>query len=230
MHVLVVEDDPKVRDLLRRGLQQHLFTVAVAADGAEALWQVEESPVDAIVLDVMLPDTDGFALCSRLRASGAWAPVLMLTARDAVADRVRGLDLGADDYMVKPYDLDELVARLRALIRRSPPPRPVALAVGDLCLDPATREVRRGSASVALTAREFMLLHYLMRHPGEVLSRARLLAHVWDDAYDGDPHVVDVYVSYLRDKIDRPFRRRSLRTVRGAGYQLVDDRASTAAG
>jgi two-component system OmpR family response regulator len=227
VRVLVVEDDPKVRDLLRRGLQQHLFTVAVAGDGAEALWQVAECPVDAIVLDVMLPDTDGFALCDQLRGAGTWTPVLMLTARDSVADRVQGLDLGADDYMVKPYDLTELVARLRALIRRSPLPRPATLQVGDLALDPATRAVRRGGTAITLTAREFMLLHYLMRHTGEVVSRPRLLAHVWDDAYAGDPHVVDVYVSYLREKIDRPFRRYSLGTVRGAGYRLVDDRAAT---
>ena len=229
MRVLVVEDDPKVRDLLRRGLEQQSFAVAVAADGAEALWQVRESNFDAIVLDVILPDADGFVVCDELRISGSWAPILMLTALDDVRDRVRGLNAGADDYLVKPFELAELVARLHALFRRGGAPRPVTLRVGDLSLDPARREVRRGGQPIELTAREFSLLEYFMRHPAESLSRARLLEHVWDDAFDGDPHVVSVYVSYLRDKIDRPFGRSSLETLRGAGYRLRDDPAAPTA-
>jgi two-component system OmpR family response regulator len=227
--VLVVEDDPKVRDLLRRGLEQQSFAVAVAADGAEALWHAREYDYDAIVLDVMLPDTDGFTVCDRLRADGAWAPILMLTALDDVRDRVRGLDVGADDYLIKPFDLAELIARLRALFRRGKPARPAALHVGDLELDPASRKVRRGDVVIELTTREFSLLEYFMRHPQETLSRTRLLDHVWDDAFDRDLHVVNVYISYLRDKIDRPFGRASLQTLRGAGYILHDDLAQPAA-
>ena len=226
MRVLVVEDDPKVRGLLRRGLEQQSFAVAVAADGAEALWRPQESSFDAIVLDVMLPDTDGFTVCDQLRGGGGWAPILMLTALDDVQHRVRGLNAGADDYLVKPFDLAELVARLHALFRRGRAPRPATLRVGDLSLDPAEREVRRGQHVIELTAREFSLLEYFMRHPAESLSRTRLVQHVWDDAFDGDPHVVSVYVSYLRDKIDRPFGRSSLQTVRGAGYRVRDDLAA----
>jgi two-component system OmpR family response regulator len=229
VRVLVVEDDPKVRDLLRRGLEQQSFAVAVAADGAEALWQARESSFDAIVLDVLLPDTDGFTVCDQLRVSGGWAPILMLTALDDVRDRVRGLNTGADDYLVKPFDLAELVARLRALFRRGCAPRPAILRIGDLSLDPARREVRRGEQMIELTAREFSLLEYFMRHPSEPLSRTRLVRHVWDDTFDGDLHVVSVYVSYLRDKIDRPFGRSSLQTVRGAGYRLRDDLAAAPA-
>jgi len=226
VRVLVVEDDPKVRGLLRRVLEQQSFAVAVAADGAEALWRAQESSFDAIVLDVMLPDTDGFTVCDQLRVGGGWAPILMLTALDDVQHRVRGLNAGADDYLVKPFDLTELVARLHALFRRGRAPRPATLQVGDLSLDPAERVVRRGQHMIELTAREFSLLEYFMRHPSESLSRTRLVQHVWDDAFDGDPHVVSVYVSYLRDKIDRPFGRSSLQTVRGAGYRLRDDLAA----
>jgi len=217
VRVLVVEDDPKVRDLLRRGLERQSFAVAVAADGTEALWRAGESGFDAIVLDVMLPDTDGFTVCGRLRASGGWAPILMLTALDDVQHRVRGLNAGADDYLVKPFDLAELVARLHVLFRCGCAPRPATLRVGDLSLDPARHEVRRGEQMIELTAREFSLLEYFMHHPSESLSRIQLIHHVWDDAFDGDPHVVSVYVAYLRDKIDRPFGRSSLQTVRGAG-------------
>jgi two-component system OmpR family response regulator len=230
MRVLVVEDDAKVRSLLRRGLEHEGFSVATAADAAEAHWQVAESAVDAIVLDVLLPDADGFAVCEQLRAQGTWAPVLMLTALDDVRDRVRGLDVGADDYLVKPFALPELAARLRALLRRGAVPRPATLVLGDLSLDPATREVRRGDVVLALTPRERALLELFLRHPEEVLSRSRILEHVWDDHYDGDPHVVSVYVAYLRDKIDRPFGRSSLQTVRGAGYRLRDDRPAVALG
>ena len=226
MRVLVVEDDAKVRDLLRRGLELQCFAVDVVADGAEALWRAGEFSYDAIVLDLMLPDTDGFAICDQLRAAGTWAPILILTALDDVRDRVRGLDAGADDYLVKPFDIVEVAARLRALLRRGRTPRPATLHVGDLSLDPATRDVRRAKVAVTLTPREFSLLEYFMRHPQETISRTRLVEHVWDGAFDGDLHVVNVYVAYLRDKIDRPFNRASLQTVRGAGFRLCDDTAA----
>jgi two-component system, OmpR family, response regulator len=230
VRILVVEDDPKLRTLVRRGLEQQAFSVTVAADGTEALWNATEFDYDAIVLDVMLPDVDGFTVCEKLRAAGSWTPILMLTALDAVEDRVRGLDKGADDYLVKPFDLAELAARLRALFRRGVAPRPANLVVGDLVLDPAAREASRGAVPLALTPREFGLLEYFMRHPGITLSRTRLAQHVWDAAYDGDLHVVNVYVAYLREKIDRPFGRHSLQTVRGSGYRLDDDHAATPAG
>ena len=176
------------------------------------------------MLDVILPDADGFAVCDELRADGSWAPILMLTALDDVQDRVRGLNAGADDYLVKPFDLAELVARLHALFRRGAAPRPVTLRVGDLSLDPARREVRRGGQPIELTAREFSLLEYLMRRSGSVVSKAELLAHVWDDPDEiADLNVVEVYVGYLRRKIDAPFGRKSVQTVRGAGYLLADD-------
>lgn len=222
MRILVVEDDPKLRELVRRGLAQQGFSVDAAPDSAEGLWRAREVAYDVIVLDVLLPDGNGFDLCRSLRKEGNWAPVLMLTALDDVRDRVRGLDVGADDYLVKPFDFGELAARLRSLLRRGAVPRPTRLVVGDLELDPATREVRRGPAEISLTAKEFSLLEYFMRHPEETLSRTRLVEHVWDEAYDGDPHVVSVYVAYLRDKIDRPFNRETLHTVRGAGYRLHD--------
>ena len=225
MRVLVVEDDAKLRALLDRGLGAQGFVVDVAGAGAEGLWKAQELTPDAVVLDVGLPDLDGFELCRLLRAAEIWVPVLMLTARDDVHDRVRGLDVGADDYLVKPFAFDELAARLRALLRRGVAPRPSILQVGDLMLDPATREVRRGSQVLSLTAREHGLLEFLMRRAGCAVSRAEIAHHVWDEAYDGDLHVVSVYIAYVRDKIDRPFGRRSLQTVRGAGYRLLDDHA-----
>ena len=225
LRILVVEDDDKLRGLLARGLEEETFAVDAEANGTDALWRVQEFSYDAVVLDVMLPDLDGFTVCRRLRESGAWVPVLMLTARDAVEDRVRGLDVGADDYLQKPFHFDELTARLRALIRRGAQPRPATLAVGDLVLDPAGREVYRDGQPVGLTSKEFGLLEYFMRHADETLSRSQLLAHVWNDEVTGDPHVVSVYVGYLRNKIDRPFGRSSLRTVRGSGYRLCDDRS-----
>jgi two-component system OmpR family response regulator len=194
--------------------------VDVARSGDDALWAATENPYDAILLDVMLPGLDGLEVCRRLRLANRWAPVMMLTARDAVPDRVTGLDAGADDYLTKPFSFSELLARLRALLRRGPAERPAVLRAGDLSLDPATRVVARGRASIDLTPKEFALLEYLLRHPGEVLSRSRLIEHVWDFAYDGDSNVVDVYVRYLRDKVDRPFGRRTIETVRGAGYRL----------
>jgi two-component system OmpR family response regulator len=224
VRVLVVEDEVKMAALLQRGLQEEGYAVDIAGDGREALWLATENPYDAIVLDVMLPDLDGFEVCRKLREAGGWSPVLMLTARDAVADRVAGLDAGADDYLTKPFSFAELLARLRALVRRGTPERPPVLEVGDLVLDPATRHVVRGDTSVELTAREFSLLEYLMRHPGEVLSRTRLIEHVWDFAFEGDSNVVDVYIRYLREKVDRPFGRDSIETVRGAGYRLREER------
>jgi two-component system OmpR family response regulator len=220
MRILVVEDELKMAGLLKRGLEEEGYAVDVAATGADAIWAATENPYDAILLDVLLPDMNGFEVCRRLRAGGRWAPVLMLTARDAVADRVAGLDAGADDYLTKPFSFSELFARIRALVRRGASERPAVLQVGDLALDPAARRVTRGKIAVELTAKEFALLEYLMRRPGEVLTRSRIIEHVWDFGYDGDSNVVDVYVRYLREKIDRPFRRDSIETVRGSGYRL----------
>jgi two-component system, OmpR family, response regulator len=224
VRVLVVEDAPKVGRLLKRGLEEEHLAVDLVTEGADAVWMATENDYDAIVLDVVLGDVDGFEVCRRLRHAGRWAPVLMLTARDDVEDRVRGLDVGADDYLTKPFDFTELLARLRALFRRGAAPRPVELTVGDLVLDPSTRRVQRGETALQLTATEFSLLEYFMRRAGCVLSRADLLEHVWDFAFDGDPHIVTVYVGYLRDKIDRPFARQSLETIRAVGYRLRDDR------
>jgi two-component system OmpR family response regulator len=220
MRVLVVEDDLKMAALLRRGLVEEGLAADVARTGDDALWMAEATDYDAIVLDVMLPGADGFEVCRRLRDAGRWSPVLMLTARDAVEDRVAGLDAGADDYLTKPFSFAELLARLRALARRAPPERPAVLEVGDLRLDPATRRVWRGSAEIQLSAKEFALLETFMRRPGEVLSRYQLLEHCWDYGYENRSNVVDVYVRYLREKVDRPFGRSSLETVRGAGYRL----------
>jgi len=220
MRLLVVEDTARMAELLRRGLIEEGHAVDLVANGEEAIWMGTENPYDAIVLDLMLPDADGLEVCRRLRAGGQWAPVLMLTARDALADRVAGLDAGADDYLTKPFSFAELLARLRALRRRGGEPRPSVLAVGDLTLDPAAHEVRRGRTQVALTPKEFALLEELMRHPGQVLSRTHLIEHVWDFAFEGDSNVIEVYIRYLREKIDRPFARRSIETVRGAGYRL----------
>jgi two-component system OmpR family response regulator len=225
MRVLVVEDEVKMAGLLRRGLEEEGYAVDTSGKGEEAVWLATENPYDAVILDVMLPDLDGFEVCKRLRDNGRWSPVLMLTARDDVRDRVSGLDAGADDYLTKPFSFAELLARLRALVRRGKPERPVALHVGDLSLDPATRRVVRGTTPIDLTSKEFALLEYLMRHPGEVLTRTRLIEHVWDFAYEGDSNVVDVYVRYLREKVDRPFDKTSIETVRGAGYRLREEPA-----
>jgi two-component system OmpR family response regulator len=220
MRVLVVEDEVKMAGLLRRALEEEGYAVDVAANGADGVWLGTENDYDAVLLDVMLPDLDGFEVSRKLREAGRWSPVLMLTARDAVADRVAGLDAGADDYLTKPFSIAELLARVRALIRRGAVERPAVLHSGDLTLDPTTRSVRRGGKEIDLTSKEFALLEYMMRHAGEVLSRSRLIEHVWDFAYEGDSNVVDVYVRYLRKKIDRPFRRDSIETVRGAGYRF----------
>ena len=223
MRVLIVEDDLRMASLIRRGLVTEGLAADVAPAGEDALWMAEAHDYDAIVLDVMLPGIDGFEMCRRLRAAGVWSPVLMLTARDAVEDRVAGLDSGADDYLVKPFAFAELLARLRALARRGEHQRPAVLAVGDLRLDPATREVTRGSTPIALSAKEFALLETFMRRPGEVLSRLHLLEHAWDFAYENRSNVVDVHVRRLRRKIDEPFGRESVETVRGAGYRLRTD-------
>jgi two-component system OmpR family response regulator len=225
MRALVAEDETRMASLLKRGLEEEGYAVDVSADGLEATWMATENDYDVIVLDVMLPGIDGFEVCRRLRAGGRWAPVLMLTARDAVEDRIRGLDAGSDDYLTKPFSFGELVARLRALVRRGAQERPTVLAVGDLRLDPALRQAWRGATELDLTAKEFALLEFFLRHPGEVLSRTRLLEHVWDFAFDGTSNVIDQYVGYLRRKMDRPFGREDLETVRGAGYRLRDSRS-----
>jgi two-component system OmpR family response regulator len=220
MRVLIVEDEPRMRDLIRRGLEGEGLAADAAATGEDALWMTAAHDYDAVVLDVMLPGFDGFEACRRLRAAGVWAPVLMLTARDAVEDRVSGLDSGADDYLVKPFAFAELLARLRALTRRGDAERPAVLAVGDLRLDPATHEVTRDSTPIDLSPKEFALLETFMRRPGEVLSRLHMLEHAWDFAYDNRSNIVDVYIRRLRQKIDEPFGRNSLETVRGVGYRL----------
>jgi two-component system OmpR family response regulator len=223
VRILIVEDEAKIAGLLRRGLAEEGHAADVATRGEDALWMSRATSYDTVVLDVMLPGIDGFETCRRLRAEGIWAPVLMLTARGAVEDRVSGLDAGADDYLAKPFSFAELLARVRALRRRGAPERPTVLEVGALRLDPATRAVRRGETEIALSAKEFALLEILMRRAGEVLSRFQLLEYAWDGDYDNRSNVVDVYVSYLRDKIDRPFGVRSIETVRGAGYRLRAD-------
>ena len=215
--------------LLQRGLEEEGYAVDVATRGEDAVWMATQFPNDAVVLDRLLPDADGLEICRRIRDAGCWSPILMLTALDGVDHRVQGLDAGADDYLSKPFAFEELAARLRALVRRGPGERPAVVEVGDLVLDPASREVRRGEAPVELTAKEFSLLEFLMRHPGEVVSRTQLIDHVWDLAYDGGSNVVDVYVRYLREKIDRPFGRRSIETVRGAGYRLREEGAGAPA-
>ncbi len=209
--------------LLARGLREEGHAVDVTDRGEEALWMARAAPYDAIVLDVMLPGGDGFSICRELREQQVWTPVLLLTARDAVDDRVAGLDAGADDYLVKPFSFSELLARLRALRRRAPVERPVVLEVGDLRLDPAARRAWRGETELALSAKEFALLEVFMRRPGEALSRVDLLEGAWDMAYESRSNLVDVYVRYLRQKIDRPFGRHALETVRRAGYRLRED-------
>jgi two-component system OmpR family response regulator len=220
VRILVVEDERKMAALLRRGLTRHANAVDAVHRGEEALVRAGASTYDAIVLDVRLPGMDGFETCRALRADGIWAPVLMLTARDGILDRVTGLDAGADDYLVKPFAFAELLARLRALARRGPRERPVALSAGDLTLDPASRRVERGGVPIELSAKEFALLEAFLRHPGTVLTRGRLLEYAWDFAYDNRSNVVDVYVRRLRRKIDGPFGTDSIETLRGVGYRL----------
>jgi two-component system OmpR family response regulator len=223
VRILIVEDEVKLAALLRRGFAEEAHAADVARSGEEALWMAQATEYDAIVLDLMLPGVDGIEVCRRLRSDGVWSPVLMLTARDGVKDRVGGLDAGADDYLTKPFAFAELLARLRALARRGASERPPELAVGDLRLDPATRRVWRGDAEIDLSPKEFALLETFMRRPGRVLSRFELLEHAWDYEYENRSNVTDVYVRYLREKIDRPFGRSSLETVRGVGYRLRAD-------
>lgn len=220
MRILVVDDEPKLVRAVRRGLERDGHAVDVAGDGVEALRLACASEYDAVLLDVLLPGLDGVEVCRTLRSRGRWMPILMLTARDAVPDRIRGLDAGADDYLIKPFSYQEMLARLRALLRRGSPERPTRLQVGDVTMDPAARTVSRDGQPVELSPREFALLEFLMRRPGEVVSRRRILEHVWAHEYvhDGLSNVVDVYVGYLRRKLERPFDRPFIRTARGVGY------------
>jgi two-component system OmpR family response regulator len=220
MRLLVVEDARKMSSLLRQAFREDGYAVDIESLGSEALWRASETDFDAVILDVGLPDISGFEVCRELRGRGRWMPILMLTARDAVQDLVQGLDCGADDYVTKPFELDELRARLRALVRRAPVPRPATLEVGDLVLDPATQTVRRGATTLSLSLKEFSILQVLMRHAGQVLSRTQILEHAWDASREIDSNIVDVYVRMLRDKIDRPFGLNTILTVRGSGYLL----------
>jgi two-component system, OmpR family, response regulator len=220
MRVLVVEDEKKLGELLGRGLREEGYAADVADRGEAALWMARAVAYDAIVLDVMLPGVDGFDVCRRLRQDGVWTPVLMLTARDAIEDRVSGLDTGADDYLTKPFSFDELLARIRALTRRAPGERPSVLEVGELRLDPAAHRAWRGDHELDLSAKEFALLELFMRRAGVALTRNQLLDGAWDFAFESRSNVVDVYVRYLRQKIDRPFETDSIETVRGVGYRL----------
>jgi two-component system, OmpR family, response regulator len=223
MRVLLVEDKAKLAALLSRGMRKAGLSADVAASGEEAVWMAAATPYDAVVLDVMLPGIDGFETCRRLRSAEVWAPVLMLTARDSVDDRVAGLDSGADDYLTKPFSFRELLARLRALVRRGTRERPAVLEAAGLRLDPAARRVWQGAHEIQLTPKEFALLEALMRHRGEVLSRLQLLESAWDSAYENRSNIVDAYIRRLREKVDRPFGTRTLATVRGAGYRLEVD-------
>jgi two-component system OmpR family response regulator len=225
MRALVVEDDPGMASVVARGLREAGIAVDLAGNGVDGLWLATDIQYDIVVLDVGLPDVDGLQVLSRLRAAGRAMPVLLLTARDAVPDRVLGLDGGADDYLTKPFAFPELLARIRALVRRGPGVGSRNLRVGDLELDPAAHDVRRAGVPIPLSSKEFALLECFMRASGQVLTRTYLIEHVWDVAFDSDSNVVDVYIGYLRAKIDRPFERRSLRTVRGVGYVLADDHA-----
>jgi two-component system OmpR family response regulator len=222
MRILIVEDDPRMAAVIQRGFQAEGFAVDVAPAGEEAIWRAQASPFSAIVLDIMLPGIDGVETCRRLRAAEVWTPILMLTARDAVGDRVEGLNSGADDYVVKPFSFEELLARVRALARRDPSPRPTVLSVGDLRLDPATHQVWRGDQEIEVTAREVAILEAFMRRPGQVLSRYDILERVWDGEFEHRSNVVDAALRRLREKIDRPFGVESLQTVRGIGYRLCD--------
>jgi DNA-binding response OmpR family regulator len=221
MRVLVVEDDRRLARLLTRGLLAEGFAVDVAHDGREGLWRATEGGYDVVVLDILLPGLDGYRVCTTLRDKQIWTPILMLTAKDGEYDEAEGLDSGADDYLTKPFSYVVLVARLRALIRRGQPARPVVLRVGDLELDPVSRRCRRGQTPIRLTAKEYAVLHVLMRRPEEVVTKAEVIENVWDFASDVDPNLVQVYISMVRRKIDKPFGRHSITTVRGVGYRLT---------
>ena len=223
MRVLVVEDEERLAAGLKIGLEAEGFAIDVATNGIDGLWMAREYPYDAIVLDIMLPGVNGFEICSSLRGEERWTPILMLTAKDGDLDEAEALDLGADDYLTKPFSHVVLVARLRALLRRGAPERPSILSAGDLQLDPGSRKVRRGAAEVRLTARETSVLEFLLRKKGDVVSKRSILDHVWDDDFLGDPNIVEVYIRHLRNKLDRPFGKASFQTVRGAGYRLDAD-------
>lgn len=223
VRILVVEDDKRLAATLRRGLEAEGFSVDNALDGEEGLWLASENSYDAIVLDIMLPKVNGFQVCARLRDAGNWTPILMLTAKDGELDEAEALDTGADDYLTKPFSYVVLVAHLRALLRRGATERPVMISVGDLVIDPATHTCRRRDQLIELTAKEFSIVEFLARRAGEVVSKSDLLEHAWDFAYDGDPNVIEVHMSNIRRKIDKPFGTQNLRTVRGAGYRLVPD-------
>jgi len=223
MRVLVVDDEVRLADGVRRGLEAEGWAVDVAHDGVDGLWHAREFTYDAIVLDLMMPGLSGWAVCAQLRSDGDWTPVLMLTAKDGEWDQVEALDAGADDYVTKPFSHPVLVARLRALVRRGARERPAVLTVGDLVVDPAARTVARGGTPIDLTSREFAVLEFLARRAGEVCSKRDVIENVWDVDFDGDPNIVEVYVGHLRRKVDRPFGRTSLETVRGAGYRLAAD-------
>jgi two-component system OmpR family response regulator len=223
MRVLVVEDERRLATSLRSGLEAEGFAVDVAPDGGQALWFARENEYDAILLDIMLPVLNGYKVCETLRNEQNWTPILMLTAKDGEWDQVEALDTGADDYVTKPFSFDVLLARLRSLLRRGRHERPTSLAAADLVLDPASRRVTRGDVVLRLTAREMSLLEFLLRRKGEVVTKQQILAHVWDFSFEGDPNIVEVYVARLRRKIDRPFGRDSIETVRGAGYRLNDE-------
>ena len=218
-----MEDERRLAETLRRGLTADGFMVDVAHDGADGLWLAKSNPYDVVVLDIMIPKLNGYDVCRAMRAASVWTPVLMLTAKDGEHDQVDAFDLGADDYLTKPFSFLVLVARLRALVRRGRPERPTVLYAGDLSLDPAAHIVTRADNAIALTPREFAVLHFLIRHKGDVVSKSEILQGVWDTYYDGDDNVVEVYVGYLRKKIDQPFNRSSIQTVRGAGYRLASD-------
>jgi DNA-binding response OmpR family regulator len=222
VRLLIVEDEREFAETLRRGLVAEGFTVDVAHTGREGLWRATEQEYDVVVLDIMLPELSGYEVLKRLRAAENWTPVLMLTAKDGEYDEADAFDLGADDYLSKPFSIVLLIARLRALLRRGAPARPAVLEAGDLRLDPSARTVHRGQQRIELTAREFGLLEFLLRRPGTALTKNEILSHVWDAHYDGDENVVEVYIGYLRRKIDVPFGTRTIETVRGVGYRLVD--------
>ncbi|BCY11607.1 response regulator transcription factor [Actinoplanes sp. L3-i22] len=226
MRVLVIEDEVAMAETIRDGLGPEGFTVDLVHDGAEGLWTATERPhgsYDAIVLDIMLPGLSGYEVCRQLRAREVWTPILMLTAKDGEYDQADALDLGADDYLIKPFSFVVLIAHLRALIRRGAPQRPAVLRAGDLSLDPAERRVLRGDTAVSVTPREFALLEFLMRHRGQAMTKTAIIENVWDAHFDGDPNIVEVYIGYLRKKIDHPFGRTAIETVRGAGYRLADE-------
>jgi two-component system, OmpR family, response regulator len=226
MRVLVVEDEVSLAETIRDGLTPEGFTVDLAHDGVDGLWTAAETPYgayDVVVLDIMLPQLSGYEVCRRLRARGVWTPVLMLTAKDGEYDQADALDLGADDYLTKPFSFVVLIARLRALVRRGAPERPAVLSAGDLTLDPSERRVQRGGTSIAVTPREFAMLEFLMRNRGRAVTKTAIIENVWDAHFSGDPNIVEVYVGYLRRKIDHPFGRTAIETVRGAGYRLADD-------